>query len=190
MTDLIKTVAPKSDQLNFDDFVDGESKTITIAGVKIVETDQPIELHSVEFPGRPFKPGLTARRVLIGVWGKSAAGWEGRSLRLYGDPDVMFGKQKVGGIRISHASHIDGPKTLLLTVTRGRKAPHTVQPLVTVTDALGWIAAADSMGELQQAWKRIQQEGFAGDAGLVAAKDERKAWLSTPAAEVVPDDEA
>lgn len=176
MTDLMKTVAPKSDQLNFDDFTDGESKTITITRVKVVETDQPIELHSVEYPGRPFKPGLTARRVLIGIWGKSAAGWEGRSLRLYGDPEVMFGKHKVGGIRISHASHIDGPKTLMLTVTRGKKAPVTIEPLTTMDDAAGWLQQASNMGELQAAWNAVQQAGFGAE--LTGLKDARKAELA------------
>src|SRR5699024_10016308 len=129
-----------------------------------------------EYPGRPFKPGLTMRRVLIGIWGKSAAGWEGRSLTLYGDPDVMFGKQKVGGIRISHASHIDGPKTLMLTVTRGKKAPFTVQPLATYTaaDAAGWLNAAETLPELQQMWGAVQQHGFASVPEIIALKDERK----------------
>jgi len=50
-------------------------------------------------------------------------------MRLYRDPKVKFGGMEVGGIRISHASHIDGPKTFPLTATRGRKAPYTVKPL-------------------------------------------------------------
>ena len=177
MSDLMKTIEPRSDQLNFDDFVDGESKTITITGVKITNTDQPIELHNAEYPGRPFKPGLTKRRVLIGIWGKSAAGWEGRTLTLYGDPDVMFGKQRVGGIRISHASHIDAPKTLLLTVTRGKKAPFTVQPLVvgpSRDELAGMLQVARSMGELQQAWQMVQAARLASDPDLTALKDARK----------------
>ena len=180
MTDLTQTIAPKSDQLNFDDFIGDETKTITITGVKVVNSDQPIELHSAEYPGRPFKPGLTMRRVLIGIWGKSAAGWEGRSLRLYGDPDVKFGKQAVGGIRISHASHIDAPKTLMLTVTRGKKAPFTVEPLptYTVTDAIGWLSAATDLQTLQKSWQSVQQVGLAGVPEVVAFKDERKAALS------------
>lgn len=178
MSDLMKTIEPKTDQLNFDDFLDGEPKTITISGVKVVNTDQPIELHSKEYPGRPFKPGLTSRRILIGIWGKSAAGWEGRSLTLYGDPDVMFGKQKVGGIRISHASHIDGARTLMLTVTRGKKAPFIVQPLTTAADAAGWLNAATTLPDLQGAWGAVQQAGFATVPELIALKDERKAVLS------------
>lgn len=180
MTDLTKTIEPKSDQLNVDDFIGDETKTITIVGVKVLETDQPIELHSNEYPGRPFKPGLTARRVLIGIWGKSAAGWEGRSLTLFVDREVMFGRQKVGGIRVSHASHIDGPKTLNLTVTRGKRAPFTVQPLVThtVQDAGAWLQAATSLPELQQAWSAVQQAGFAGVPELVELKDALKERLS------------
>lgn len=179
MSDLMKTIEPKSDQLNFDDFIGNETKTITITGVKVVNTDQPIELHSAEYPGRPFKPGLTMRRVLIGIWGKSAAGWEGRALTLYGDPEVTFGKHKVGGIRISHASHIDGPKTLMLTVTRGKKAPFTVQPLATYTvaDAAGWLNAAKTLPELQQMWGAVQQHGFASVPEIIALKDERKVAL-------------
>lgn len=181
MNDLLKTITPKSDQLNFDDFTGGETKTITISGVKIVNTDQPIELHSVEYPGRPFKPGLTNRRILIGIWGRSAAGWEGRSLTLYGDPEVMFGKQKVGGIRISHASHIDGVKTLILTVTRGKKAPFIVQPLrqmPTIETVTEWVQGAGTLPELQQAWQAVQKAGWSNDPGLNALKDERKAALS------------
>jgi len=37
---------------------------------------------------------------------------------------------EVGGIRISHMSHIDKPVTIALTATRGNKKPTTVQPLV------------------------------------------------------------
>lgn len=182
MSDLMKTIEPKSDQLNFDDFTGGETKTITIARVKVVNTDQPIELHSTEYPGRPFKPGLTMRRVLIGIWGKSAAGWEGRQLTLYGDPDVMFGKQKVGGIRISHASHIDGPKTLMLTVTRGKKAPFTVAPLQTGPAPApdGWqadVAACESVEDLTEFYEMATAGGWWAPE-IAAACTAKKAELT------------
>jgi hypothetical protein len=35
----------------------------------------------------------------------------------------------VGGLRISHLSHIPKPLSLALTVTRGKRAPYVVQPL-------------------------------------------------------------
>jgi hypothetical protein len=35
----------------------------------------------------------------------------------------------VGGIRVSHLSHIDKPLTLALTVSKGKRAPYVVKPL-------------------------------------------------------------
>lgn len=128
--DIAKTVEPKSDQQNYDDYIAGP-RTVTIAEVKVVGGEQPVELHLVEFPGRPFKPGKSMRRVLIQAWGTKAGEWAGRQLRLYGDPEVKFGGQKVGGIRISHLSHIDAPVEVSLTITRGKRAPFIVQPLTT-----------------------------------------------------------
>jgi hypothetical protein len=42
-------------------------------------------------------------------------------MELYCDPEVQFGGMKVGGIRISRMSHIDGDKSMALTATRGKK---------------------------------------------------------------------
>jgi hypothetical protein len=47
-------------------------------------------------------------------------------MTLYRDPAVRFGGQDVGGIRVSHLSHIEKRITLALTVTRGRRAPYVV----------------------------------------------------------------
>jgi len=182
--DITTTTEPKSDQQNFDDYVAGP-KTVTISEVRLLESDQqPMHLHLVEFPGRPYKPNLSMRRVLLGVWGKSGlAGWAGRQLTLYGDPHVRFGKHEVGGIKISHLSHIDEPATVNLTVTRGKKEPFTVQPLalaVTVEEAGGWLLEAETLPDLQAVWGRVQQAGLAGDQELVELKNERKAELSVP----------
>jgi hypothetical protein len=50
-------------------------------------------------------------------------------LTLYREPSIKFGGQTVGGIRISHMSHIDGPVDVLAQVTRGKREKFTVQPL-------------------------------------------------------------
>lgn len=42
---------------------------------------------------------------------------------------MKWGGLEVGGIRISHMSHIDKPVTIALTATRGNKKPVTVKPL-------------------------------------------------------------
>ena len=132
--DISRTLAPKSDQLNADDLIAGP-RTVTITAVTRGTPEQPVNLVTAEFgEGRPYKPGLSMRRVIAACWGTDASLYIGRQLTLYRDDKVRFGGQDVGGIRISHASHIDKPKTLALTVTRGKKAPFTVQPLKAADD--------------------------------------------------------
>src|SRR5690606_27405989 len=60
---------------------------------------------------------------------KESSVYTGRRMTLYRDPDVKFGGIKVGGIKISHLSHIDKKATLVLTETKGKRAPHDVAPL-------------------------------------------------------------
>jgi len=128
--DLSKTIEPKSNQLNFDDFLATESKTIKITDVKGgAEPTQPVAIHYEGDSGKPYLPCKSMRRVLVTLWGVDGKSYIGRTLTLYGDPNVVFGGQKVGGIRISHMSDIDSPRTLALSVSKANKKPFTVQPL-------------------------------------------------------------
>ena len=68
-------------------------------------------------------------RVLAACWGDNAKDWHGSSMTLYNDPEVVYGGIKVGGIRISHLSHLDSDMTISLTKTRGKKAPFVVRRL-------------------------------------------------------------
>lgn len=122
------TAEPRSDQWNADDFTGGP-RTFTVAGVKTGAAEQKYDIELVEGQGRVWRPPLTMLRVLLAAWGDDAAAWQGRRVTLYQDPTVRFGKDAVGGIRISHLSHIDGPLKLALTTTRGKRAPFVVQPL-------------------------------------------------------------
>lgn len=127
--DISDTIKPKTDQLNADDLITG-SLTITITNVK--KTGAPEQPFSASFEGdngKPFKPSLGMRRVMVKVWGANAANYVGKSLTLYNDPEVTFGKDKVGGIRISHMSHIDRQVSMALTVAKARRKQFTVQPL-------------------------------------------------------------
>ncbi len=172
--DITPTVEPKSDQLNFDD-VATHPLTITITEVKKGSPEQPVELHSAEFPGRPYKPGKSMRRVLIAAWGAEAADYVGRRITLYGDPAVKFGKDAVGGIRISHLSNLSEPLTVALTVTRGKRAPFVVAPIADTDRALEAIARADSVEQLDKIAAHAQRVGL-DVAEAVAA---RRAELST-----------
>lgn len=129
MTDLAKTIAPKSDQLNADDLIAGP-RTITITGVRgCDEPDQPIAVNFEGDDRKPYKPCKSMRRVMVHCWGPDGNTYAGRRMTLYCDPNVQFGGIKVGGIRISHMSHIDREMVLPLTVTRAKRTPYTVKPL-------------------------------------------------------------
>ena len=176
--DILKTTEPKSDQQNYDDYVAGP-RTVTVESVKKGSAEQPVELHLVEFPGRPYKPGKSMRRVLVACWGPEASVYVGRRLTLYGDPEVKFGGQKVGGIRIAALSHIPEPVEINLTVTRGKRVPFVVQPIPgELGEHLAALTAAATLEELQVAWQLAARAGVTHEADVVALKDARKAELS------------
>ena len=50
-------------------------------------------------------------------------------MTIYRDNEVAFGGMKVGGIRISHMSNIDGTLVMALTASKAKRAPYKVLPL-------------------------------------------------------------
>ncbi len=134
MTSMLDTIIPKSDQLNADDLIGGQTKTIKITNVTLVAGDQPVALSYEGDNGKPFKPGKSMRRVLVTIWGGDGKEYIGRSMTLYRDEKVKFGGVDVGGIRISHMSHIKEPITMALTAAKAVRKPFTVLPLVESVD--------------------------------------------------------
>lgn len=128
MIDLRKSIEAKSDQLNADDLF-GAPITVTVAKVSLLADEQPVAVHYEGDSGKPYKPCKSMRRVLVNCWGTDGNAYAGRSMTLYRDEKVIFGGAAVGGIRISHLSHIDAPITMSLTATKKSKKPFTVQPL-------------------------------------------------------------
>lgn len=134
--DISNTIKPKSDQLNADDLVSG-SKTIKIRDVKATDTEmQPVSIFFDGDENKPYKPSKGMRRVLVSIWGADAKTFIGRSLTLYRDDKVKFGGLEVGGIRISHASHINEPVRVLETVSRGKRKPITIDVLKVVKNKI------------------------------------------------------
>jgi hypothetical protein len=145
--DLTESIAPRSDQLNADDLMAGP-RTVTITEVNRGTAEQPVNVVLAEFgPGRPYKPSKSMRRVMVAAWGKEASAYTGHRLTLFRNPSIKFGKDEVGGIQISHLSHIDKPLTIALTVTRGKRAPYVVQPLA---DSPADVITSDQMRRMQQ----------------------------------------
>ena len=169
--DITDTLAPKSDQLDAVDLSHSGPRTFTIADVSKGAPDQPVNLHLAEFP-RVWRPGKSMRRVLAAAWGTNAQEWVGRSVTLYCDPTVKFGGEAVGGIRVSHLSHIDKPTKVPLIVTRGKSAMFTVQPLVKSAPAPTLdIATTTDRAALKGAWRAATPEVRAQIEARVAELD-------------------
>lgn len=139
--DMTESIAPRSDQLNADDLMAGPV-TVTIQEVSKGSAEQPVNVHLVEFLGRAYRPSKSMRRVMVAAWGKYTTEYAGRGLTLFRNPDITFGRDKVGGIEISHLSHIDKPMTVALTATRGKRKQFTVQPLKTAPEPAPTAAAS------------------------------------------------
>lgn len=130
MIDLSKTVEAKIDQLTADELLGGPRKILITNVTGNDDPSQPVSIHFEGDAGKPFKPCKTVRRVLMHIWGKDASTFVGKSLVLYRDETVKFGGLQVGGVRVSHASHIEKEAVVPVTVKQGRKAPVRVKPLM------------------------------------------------------------
>jgi hypothetical protein len=168
MNDMSSVIVAKSDQLNADDLISGP-RIITITDVKIAAgTEQPVSIFFHGDDGKPWRPCKTMSRVLVGAWGPDAKAYVGRSLRLYRDPNVTWGGMKVGGIRVSHMSDIQGDLVMALMASNKKKAVATIKPLAQQTQppqpsddaTLALIAtlqnlARGGMAALEAGWKEI-----------------------------------
>src|SRR3546814_11851042 len=90
-------------------------------------------------------------------------------------PILKFGGEEVGGIRISHLSHIDKDIAIVLTATRGRKEQTRVKRLDeadTVQGSRSRLDAAARGGyeKLRSAWGSIpaDHKQWLGQQGLPA----------------------
>jgi hypothetical protein len=154
VTDLRPTIIPKSDQLNADQIVSGPF-IITVTDVSVTSSkEQPVTIHYEGEGGRPYKPGLTMRKVLILAWGHDATQWVGKSMELFHEPSVKFGGDLVGGIRISRMSDIKGDIKVSLAASKGKKALHEIGVLrqsPELVAALASIAAATNKATMKAA---------------------------------------
>lgn len=156
---IAETVDPTSDQLDAIDLYHSGPRTFTITRVDYkAGAEQPIVVHLAEFP-RPWKPGKSMRRVLMGIWGGDEQAYVGRRVTLFYEPRVKFGGKEVGGSRISHMSHIDKQMSVPLIISKGQSATYTVKPLVEDAPPAFDIDACDSIPTLREAWKTATAAG-------------------------------
>jgi hypothetical protein len=154
---ILDAIIPKSDQLNADDLI-GRSLTIVVSEVVLTGGEQPVTIRFDGDNGKPYKPCKSMCRVLVNAWGADCKLYAGRSMTLFRDPKVKWGGLEVGGIRISHLSHIEGGMVMALTETGKNKRPFRVLPMAataapvaqprrTVRDILAAIQARITAGD-------------------------------------------
>lgn len=160
MTSMTDVIVPKSDQWNADDFIAGP-KTFTIRDVSIKPGEQPVNVF-FEGGDKAYRPCKSMCRVLVQAWGKDAKEYIGRSLTLYRDPAVKWAGMEIGGIRISHMSHIDGKIQMPLAVARGTRKMFVISPLETDPTqqllAQARREAAYGRENFAEYWKRLSKQ--------------------------------
>lgn len=180
--DISNTTVPDSTQVNAEDLLTGP-RVVTISDVRLGTDEQPVNIDLVEFPGRAYRPSKTMRRVLVAAWGPEASTYVGRRMEIYRDPEVTFGRDKVGGIKIRALSHIEKRMSLALTVTRGKRSPHVVEPLPDVAPptpepTAEQVAACTDRAALGAMWKasgperRKQIEARVAELDATPAEDD------------------
>lgn len=154
--DISEVIAPDSDEMVAADLIGSPPRTFTITEVSEAsrEGKRVADVRLEGFP-RPWRPGKGMSRVMADNWGAETQVWIGRRVELYGDPDVYFGKEKTGGVRISRLSHITQPKTTRTNPRGGKNGTWTVQPL---PDALPLSREQELLAEYGTATPERQAE--------------------------------
>ena len=174
MADLTQMIVAKSDQMNADDLIGGPI-TVRITQVDVVGGDQPVVVHYEGENGRPWKPCKGMVRVLVAIWGKESDAYAGKHITLFRNPKVKWAGKEAGGIQISHMEGLSAPKTVPVTVARGKKEPLTVQPLQIqqeepqppqkeIDDWLVEIDCAETQVDLDHVAGEIKAKGYSGQA--------------------------
>lgn len=129
--DITDALAPTSDQLDAVELVNPRTFTIdTGSALGKREGKTVAEIRLCDFP-RVWRPSKGMLDVLADCWGTDAKQWVGRRVTVYNDREVMFGRDKTGGVRISHLSHIDKARNVLIRASgAGKKQSWHVEPLI------------------------------------------------------------
>lgn len=164
--DMTESLAAKSDQLNAVDLT--EPRTFTIEKVTAGNADQPFNFHLAELPGKPWRPSKGMRRVLARGWGAKNVEtvYPGRRVTLFCEPDVKWAGAPVGGIRVSHMSHVGDGFTTPLALSAKSRVMYRVDPL---PDAPTPAPVDPRIAELRAEWVDATPERQAEIQAEVAA---------------------
>lgn len=130
MPDMTPVLVAKSDQINGPDLI-AAPRVVKIAGVRLTGKEQATEI-SIEGDDKLWRPCKTVVRLLARAWGNEGNNWVGKNAQLFYDADVRYGKDKPGGVRVSHLSDLASELTVCLQVRKGVVKEYTIKPLATV----------------------------------------------------------
>lgn len=168
---ILASIVPNSDQLTADDFLAGP-RTFTVAGISPGNKEQPVNIR-LQGEERVYRPCKTFRRVLVHLWSDDGHVWIGRRMTLFRNPEVKYGRVKIGGIQISHLSGIPGPAEV--TVTESKLAGGQIKKMVVKILPLAEPHAEDRSHEVltfgDQSWSRTARgaQDWANAIGKAAA---------------------
>ena len=130
INDLSDTIEANSDRLNAADLM-GADKTIKVTDViRYAENGKnKFYLNYEGDCGRPYKPSLTMRRIIMELWTIDGSKYIGRSIRLHRDPTITFGRDECGGIVVEAMEGIKGKAKIKLQVKRGQFKEFTIDKL-------------------------------------------------------------
>jgi hypothetical protein len=172
--DISKHVAPKSDQLNADDLVGGPMLAVVTSVKESGDQKQPIWIYLDGYPGRPWKPCLTQRRVLLQLWGKYAEKYVGRTVEFFRDPNVVYGGEKVGGIRVQALSDITKDEWVVVSESQKKRTQYLVKRLDVKTAPVVPTDPPKERGNIESALSTIEK--WTGDTAPLKAKLNAMEW--------------
>jgi hypothetical protein len=194
--DMDLVTAAKSDQFNAVD-LSTEPQLFTIESVKVKPSEeQPVEIRMVGHK-KLYRPCKTMSRVLKYIWGRDGKLYAGKSLTLFCDPEVRFGPDKTGGIRIYSMEGLEKPVAVPVNLSRKKVGGYIVRPLKVEhaqvpapaqpeTDTPAVIAEqiqnAATMADLVAIWKAAaatRRDYPEHVEALTQLKDAKKAELQT-----------
>jgi len=183
--DMTESIRPKSDQLDADELLSGP-RTFTITEVREgPSAEQPFNFMLAEHP-KPWRPCKTVRKLIVAAWGPETTVYHGRRITLVRDPAVTWAGEAVGGIRVSHMSHMKDGKPLRVSVqeTSRTKTSIVVQPLEDAPapqptrDFEAEVSLAETVDACRALWQSAEQAGALTDelkAAITGRVDELKA---------------
>lgn len=160
LTDISAAAAPKSDQLNNVELTSGPID-IKIRDFKFDRNadQQKLWLYFEGDEGRPWKPSKGMINVIKAIWGKYAESYIGREMTLIRDPDVRFGKERTGGIRIGSMDGIERTTKVDIQIARGRFMSYVVEPFKRSGGKLGAPSVDNS--SIQESAREAARKGKA-----------------------------